>query len=355
MADATKKIDEFLPVSDLTDGDVGLGLRGGTVDLTLDLVAVIMNKIIQNAETKKYGIAASVASNALTISLKKSDGTTDPGTGKDSLWFRFRSSTLASGAVNFRQVAAGLSIIISSGSTLGHFAAKDEFIYVYLLDNAGVPELAISSSKIWDEGQLQTTTAEGGAGAADSKTVLYSTTARSNVPIRFLGRIKIQEATPGTWATAPTEIATEFGTKAIRSSVTLDTPNGHGSTNNKIRRYTNSSVVGSAMSYADSATLGMTVTIKEDGLYAMDVLDFRAGGGLDTGATLNSTQLTTAISSVTTADILMITTQLSGGVISTVSSAPIRLKVGDIVRVHDTGLADSVSALARFRITQIGY
>ena len=69
-------------------------------------------------------------------------------------------------------------------------------IYVYAIDNAGTVELAVSSTLL-DQGSLQTTTAEGGAGAADSRFVLYSTTARSNVPIRLIGRIKSSQATAG--------------------------------------------------------------------------------------------------------------------------------------------------------------
>jgi hypothetical protein len=36
---------------------------------------------------------------------------------------------------------------------------------------------------------------------------MYSTTARTGVPIKLIGRIKITEATAGTWATSPTELS----------------------------------------------------------------------------------------------------------------------------------------------------
>jgi hypothetical protein len=72
------------------------------------------------------------------------------------------------------------------------------FLYVYALDNAGTVELAWSRIQ-WDEGVLQSTTAEGGAGAADSNRVLYSTTARSNVPIRLIARLKATN-TAGNWS-----------------------------------------------------------------------------------------------------------------------------------------------------------
>jgi hypothetical protein len=213
MAVATMKVDGGLPVSTVQAADVVLGLRGRNQDLSIDIYAAILDMIKEHAETKKYGLAASVSGNALTISLKKSDGTTNPGTGNDALWFRFRSSTLTSGGVNFRSVTTALSLVISSGSTLGHLASKNERIYVYLIDNAGTLELAASSSKIWDEDRLQSTTAEGGAGAADSRILLYSTTARSNVPVLLIGFIEITETTPGTWASNPTKIYIEKDVK----------------------------------------------------------------------------------------------------------------------------------------------
>jgi hypothetical protein len=57
-----------------------------------------------------------------------------------------------------------------------------------------------------DETNLITTTAEGGAGAADSATVVYSTTARTSLAYRVIGFIQSTQATAGTWATAPSTI-----------------------------------------------------------------------------------------------------------------------------------------------------
>ena len=73
------------------------------------------------------------------------------------------------------------------------------------INNGGTIELA-ASSKIFDEGSVQTSTAEGGAGGADSASVLYSTSARTSKPIRLIGRLVATEATAGTWKSAPTEV-----------------------------------------------------------------------------------------------------------------------------------------------------
>ena len=77
------------------------------------------------------------------------------------------------------------------------------------IDNAGTVELAvvnISGGNQLDETNLISTTAEGGAGAADSANVIYSTTARTSVPYRVVGFIDSTQTTAGTWATAPSTI-----------------------------------------------------------------------------------------------------------------------------------------------------
>lgn len=145
---------------------------------------------------KIQSITASVASNALTLTLNPTS-------------LDFRSSTLSSGTVNTRTVASPISLTISSGSTLGTVNAQAARIAVLAIDNAGTVELAavnIAGGTQLDETNLISTTAEGGAGAADGANVIYSNTARTNVPYRVVGFIDITEATAGTWATAPTAI-----------------------------------------------------------------------------------------------------------------------------------------------------
>ena len=140
-------------------------------------------------------ISASVAANALTISAS-------------ALSLDFRSTTLGSGTVtNVSDTPANL--VISSGSTLGTTNAIKNRLAILALNNAGTIELAVSNisgSVDLTETGLVSTTAEGGAGAADSATVVYSTTARTNVAYRVIGYIESTQATAGTWATAPSTI-----------------------------------------------------------------------------------------------------------------------------------------------------
>lgn len=155
-------------------------------------------------ELSNLALACSVAASALTVSLKTKAGT-DASSGSP-VKIGFRSSTAATGTYNQRTVTSSLSVVVSSGSTLGHASAVAQYIYVYALDNSGTVELAVSST-LYDEGTRQSTSAEGGAGAADSNTTIYSTTARSNVPLRLIGRLNSTQATAGTWAAVPSEIS----------------------------------------------------------------------------------------------------------------------------------------------------
>ena len=161
---------------------------------------------VSSLELSNLGLAASVSSSALTIALKQSDGSTDPASGSGAVKVGFRSSTASSGAVSQVSVTGSLSVTVSSGSTLGHASGKEQYIYVYLINNAGTAELAVSSRRI-DEGTLISTTAEGGSGGADDAYLVYSTTARSNVAVRLIGRLKSSQTTAGTWAATPTEIS----------------------------------------------------------------------------------------------------------------------------------------------------
>lgn len=150
-----------------------------------------------------FELSPSVASNALTMAVKTEDG--DNASEANPVRVPFRSATAGSGSVTWRTVTAALSLTISSGSTLGHNSGLKQYIYWYLLDNAGTVELA-ASSKFFGQHGIVSTTAEGGAGAADSGTVMYSTTARTNVPFLCVGYTEDTQTTAGTWTVAPSAV-----------------------------------------------------------------------------------------------------------------------------------------------------
>lgn len=141
-------------------------------------------------------VSASVATNALTLTL--SPGTLD-----------FRSSTLSSGNTVTRAIPASISVVVSNGSTLGTANAVESTLAVLAIDNAGTVELAVvnASAGTLDERFLISTVAEGGLGAADSGTVIYSTTARTLVAFRIVGFVTSTQATAGAWVTAPSRVS----------------------------------------------------------------------------------------------------------------------------------------------------
>jgi hypothetical protein len=148
-------------------------------------------------ELSNVGISNSVGASALTIALKQSDGSSDCSSGTSACKIGFRSSTVTSGAYNQRSVTAALSLTIPSGATMGHTSAVDQDLFLYALDNAGTVELAVASQWL-DDSKVYSTTAL--SAASDNYYVLYSTTARTSVPIRLIGKAISNQATAGTWA-----------------------------------------------------------------------------------------------------------------------------------------------------------
>ncbi len=215
-------------------------------------------------------ITASVGSNALTITLNPT--TLD-----------FRSATLTSGTVNTRTVSAAISLVVSSGSTLGTISAQSSRLAVLAIDNAGTVELAVSNlagGVNLDECGVISTTAEGGAGAADSATVIYSTTARTNVPYRVVGFVESTQATAGTWATAPSTIQGHGG-QALDSMQSL----GFGQTWQSVTRtsgvtYYNTTGKPIAVTYnINSGGANASVTVSVNGGAAIVFLNTGSGTG----------------------------------------------------------------------------
>jgi hypothetical protein len=175
-----------------------------TVEL-LEYVPVTPDKQIQN-------ITASVGSSALTATLNPTR-------------LDFRSATLSSGTINTRYVQTAVSVTAPNGATLGTTNGVASKLAVLAIDNSGTVEVAIvntAGTVNLDESTLISTTAIDTA--ADSADVVYSTTARTNVPFRVVGYITSTQATAGAWTTSPSNIAGAFqgmtkGATAATSSI----------------------------------------------------------------------------------------------------------------------------------------
>lgn len=145
-------------------------------------------------DIKSFTAVANTPANAVTITIPA--GTLE-----------FRSTTLGTGTPVLRNISIPISLVISSGSTLGAVSGVASRIAVLAIDNAGTVEVAavnMASGLNLDESGLISTTAEGGAGGADSATTIYSTTARTNVAYRVIGYYDETQATAGTHSSALT-------------------------------------------------------------------------------------------------------------------------------------------------------
>lgn len=171
---------------------------------TAALLAQVNSTFVPNEsyQVENLTLTFSVAASAATVAVKTLLGV-DP-SATDIVYAGVRSATLTSGVYNRRSIIAGLSTTIPNLSTLGQTSAQPSMIWVYLLDNAGVLEMALSHSR-YPENQLMTTTAWS-AGNANSATTVYSTVARASVPCRLVGQILNTQTTAGTWAQAATKI-----------------------------------------------------------------------------------------------------------------------------------------------------
>lgn len=138
----------------------------------------------------------------------------------------------------------------------------------------------------------------------------------------------------------------------VQSMVRCHTANGHASTNTMNRRFSNATVTGTDITYADSATAGATFTIATSGVYAISYND-AFGSQTHFGLSLNSTQLTTAITSITVGDILAqaFTTAANN---ESFCGCTAYFPAGSVIRPHTSGAANAVSlALTQFTIVRV--
>ena len=152
--------------------------------------------------TKNMDIAFSVASNALTAALKGADGNDPSATNPVSI--TFRSATTSAYSPTVVRATAAVTFTVSSGSTLGATSAVPRDLFWYAGYTGSAIVLGVSAADIGDE-FVASSTAEGGAGAADSATVLYSTSAQTSIAWRKLLRTRDTQTTAGTYTSTPTE------------------------------------------------------------------------------------------------------------------------------------------------------
>lgn len=175
---------------------------------------------------RNYGCTISLAGNALTATVVQASGSACSA----SAPCVFRVPTVASNKTTGTHSEISLTgagtdaIVVSFGSTLGTTSTVENTQYVYLVNNAGTLEAAISGNPYHDPGTIITTTTEGGAGAADSGITLYSATGRTNVAvIGPICEVTSTQTAAGTWAQAVTSV----GLAPVRKKAAAMSANGN--------------------------------------------------------------------------------------------------------------------------------
>jgi hypothetical protein len=161
---------------------------------------------------------------------------------------------------------------------------------------------------------------------------------------------------PGFFDIVVSENALAVGIQAPRSEVQAkgSPAAGFGSTNTRIRRFNSAQVnTGTAITYADSATLGGSFTINEDGVYAISYYDYTPAGTAQMGISKNTTGPTTAVFSLTDTEIVCAVTVTSA--FRGYCGNTLNLKQGDVIRAHTDGTQGNSQdgTQTRFTITKV--
>lgn len=164
-------------------------------------------------QVSNCSLAATVAANALTISLKDQTGADPSALSPCSV--SFRSATPATGTYTTVSVTSALSFSTgTTGSTFGTTNNVSFRLWITAWNNAGTLVLGVSRQSASpivypiNEGIVQSSTACSACTNASSAGVYYTTAAQTSKAIRILGYMDWDAglATAGVWASGPTQI-----------------------------------------------------------------------------------------------------------------------------------------------------
>lgn len=208
---AVADIEAILPLQTANIGD----LQVTAAKLATDSVTAIKladSAIAQSVTMLNGTLVASVAASALTVAVKTLAGS-DP-SATDPVFVIFRSVTQANGDYSVLALTAATNFVVSSGSTMGTTSNIPFSLWAVMFNDGGVARLGLINCTTvaptvtmypLNEWQPSSSTAEGGAGAADSAGVFYTGTAVASKAFAILGYLDFSDgqAVAGTWATAP--------------------------------------------------------------------------------------------------------------------------------------------------------
>ncbi len=176
----------------------------------------LMSETAINALFSSFGMVngqldVSVAANVLTIAVKTRAGAN--ASAADPVYVAFRHATQNDGSETIVKLTAALSLVISAGSKVGFVDGEAGRLHIVIFNDGGTLRLGITNClegttiiHPLDEDILQSSTAEGGAGAADSAGVIYTGSAVTSKSMRILGHVAWEAnalATAGLYSSAP--------------------------------------------------------------------------------------------------------------------------------------------------------
>lgn len=236
-------------------------------------------------------LLVTVSGNILTGTIKTNAGA-DPSTG-DPVYFVGRSVTATDGAYAVVPITGATSLSVTFGSTLGVPASTGFSLEWLGINDNGTFRLGVinrnTSGNVLaslDEGRMITTTAEGGAGGADSAGVIYTGTAVATArPFRVLARAMWFSGlgTPGAWSAAPDVLIPVAG--AVRRPVSREAGHIFGLTlSNNVSDANNDIDIAAGAAIADGdpdeIVLAAAITKRSDAAWAVG----SGVGGMDTGS-----------------------------------------------------------------------
>jgi hypothetical protein len=142
---------------------------------------------------------------------------------------------------------------------------------------------------------------------------------------------------------------------SIIGRLKVTTGNGHGATNTAIRRFTTIEVQTNTqdVTYADSAANGATFTIVRTGTYFIQYADQLSSANAALGISVDSSQLTTSIVSITSTDRVTVTVATSNAARQVAVAR--KFNTGQVLRCHTDGtLNNATSAQSYVEIIRIG-
>lgn len=168
----------------------------------------------------------------------------------------------------------------------------------------------------------------------------------------FYPRTKNGSGTYAAWTISQSPTADEVGDHHF----ICHTPSGHGLTNTKARLYTvTASSAGTALTLTHDANLGTYATVNEGGFYEFEMGDTNSGGTCAYGVSVNSSQMTQAITSITYANrVCPLAIDVPAGVVFPYKTPTLKLAAGDIVVPHTNGNPNSTDDNAMFSGRKVG-